>query len=172
MVSRHPFALKDMMRKGSRTDRTPVAEILVCSMASRRSVKSMALNYSGKSFPFAQASDIHHISGLKKANVDPLPWFISFNLICPELFQMVKGARPRLFEMAGEGLVHPLIFFRKEPELKGIITILFLRLLLNHRARTRFNNGDRNKGTVFQKDLCHPQLFSNESQCLFHHVSS
>jgi hypothetical protein len=106
-------------------------------------MKSMALNHSCKPFPLVEASDIHDISGLKEMKGHLFPQFKSLYVLYTEFLQMIRRAYPCLLEMAGERFIHPLAILWKETELKGGVTILFFRLLLDHRARPGFDDGHR-----------------------------
>src|SRR4030042_1514608 len=101
----------------------------------------MALHHTSKSLSLAETSHIHNISRLKEIEAYFLSQLKSFHVFYTEFLQMIIRTCSCFFKMAGKGLVHPLAFLRKETELKGVITIPFFRLLLNHRARAGFDNG-------------------------------
>jgi transposase len=58
--------------------------------------------------------------------------------------------------MARARFIHPLAILWKETELKGIIAILFLCLLLDHRARASFDHRRRDDRAIFKEELSHP----------------
>jgi len=145
-----------------------MTEIFMCPMRSRCAVKSMALHHPSKPFPLAEASDIHNISGFKEIHLYLLTYLKLSPILYTEFFQVITRPYPCLLKMTRERSVHPLALFWKESELKGIITVPFLRFFLDHRARTCFHNSNRDDRSVFEKDLRHPYFSSDDSQCLFH----
>jgi hypothetical protein len=92
----------------------------------------MAFDYPCKPSPLAEASDIHHISGLEEVHSHFLAYLVPSRILHTKFLDCIKSSFSCFFEMPGEGFVHSLAILWKEAELKGVIAIRLLGLFLNH----------------------------------------
>ena len=80
--------------------------------------------------------------------------------IDPELAQGAFGGNAVLLKVAPQRLGQPAFADFAIPELDGIVAIAVLPFALDHRARTRFEEGDLDPTSVFGEDVGHAQLLS------------
>jgi hypothetical protein len=100
MMPWHSVTFEDMVREGVGADRAPVAEILVGSMRSGRSMESMAFHHAGKSSAFAQTCHIDDITGFEETESDLTSQINPFDGFHGKLSQKLKRAYSRFLEMA------------------------------------------------------------------------
>jgi len=134
-------------------------------------MKLMALDDSGKSRPLLKPV-ISTISPALNSPTDT-SWPGSYHPRFPS-GTLSGDSRDHggLLKMPGKRFVHFPAGFWKETELEGVVTILFLRFLLNHLARSRLHNRGRNNRAVLKEELRHSQFSSNDPQRLFHFLPS
>ncbi len=79
MLAWHLHTLKDMVRKGGRSHRSPVAKIFMRAVRTRRTMESVPFHHARKTFSLAQTDHIHDITGFEEeSDIDLLSQFVPF----------------------------------------------------------------------------------------------
>src|SRR6267378_715220 len=173
ILRRHPHVphvawkvliLPDTRRKGTAPN---AARRAVMHRAVRRIAAAVmpALYAALKTLALADAADINEFAGLKILHQHAVADFrLVLRFLDAHFLQHLHGRDVGLLEVPGHGLVDALRLDEfHEPQLRGLVAVGLLRPALYHHARPRLKNGAPRQRAVFQEDLRHPQLDSDDS---------
>jgi hypothetical protein len=141
-----------------------MAKVFVRTVASRKAAHAMPLHDSRIPAPLCPPNNVNQLSSLKNLVCREFAaHFVVINTLDPELPQHGERTFPCYLTMSQQGFRGSLGFMCTEAQLQSRVPIPLHSLLLHYRAGSGLDDRDRNEGTVWGKNLTHPQLPTNEA---------
>src|SRR5215831_15428146 len=123
--------------------------------------KMMTLDETGKATALAGSDDVHQFVRIENVHHHLIAGIRSLRAFNSDLTRETGGSDIRLFKVPRHRLIHALGFDELDKaELDGIVSVLLLRLSLNHDARARLNDGDRDDTAVLLQQLRHSNFLA------------
>jgi hypothetical protein len=121
--------------------------------------KVMSLDYAGKAFALGDSTDFDFVPFLKQANINPVAYLDTLDVIHPELPEIPELLQP--FEVSPLRRVEPLAFAKAK--LNRIVAFFGRGLDLGDGARPSLDGGYRFRFTIVPEYLGHAQLPTDDS---------